>query len=85
MARRKRNRNKNRKIEPQYFTEDGTPLVPADRPDHHAVWSDHDLHDDEDSKPERGTEILDERMIELDSIPGVTKTDFVDAGFNCIK
>ena len=83
MARRKRNRNKKRQNEPQYFAPDGTPLAPANTRDHQIVWSDQDSYDDDDSKPERGTEILDELMIDNGSIPGITKKDFVDAGFTC--
>ena len=83
MARKKRNRNKNRQNEPRYFTPDGTPLIPANDPNHHVVWANQDSYDDDESKPERGSEILDEPMINSGSIPGITKADFVDAGFSC--
>ena len=85
MARRKRNRNKKKQAETQYFAPDGTPLVPINSLDRHVGWSDQDSYDDDDSKPERGTEILDEPMIDNGSIPGISRTDFVDAGFTCTE
>ena len=54
--------------------------------DHHIVGNDQEtFEEEEESRPDRGKEILDEAMVDAGGIPGVTKADFVEAGFSCTE
>ncbi|MCH8910991.1 MAG: hypothetical protein IH867_09675 [Chloroflexi bacterium] len=89
MARKRRKRNRNRRSAIQQAT--GVPTAPDLAPslgyglDHHAVGLNEEPDDDEESRLERGKELLDEVMIDAGAIPGVTKTDFVEGGYTCTE
>ena len=89
MARKRRKRNRNRKAESQQAAgvsaDQMLALAQSYGLSHQVLGLNEEPDDDEDSRPERGKELLDQDMIDLDSIPGVTKTDFVESGYTCTK
>ena len=89
MARKRRKRNRNRKAESQQAAgvsaDQMLALVQSYGLSHQVLGLNEESDDDEGSRPERGKELLDQDMIDLDSIPGVTKTDFVESGYTCTK
>ena len=89
MARKRRKRNRNRKAESQQAAgvsaDQMLALAQSYGLSHQVLGLNEEPDDYEESRPSRGKELLDQDMIDLDSIPGVTKTDFVESGYTCTK
>ncbi len=89
MARKRRKRNRNRKAESQQAAgvsaDQMLALAQSYGLSHQVLGLNEEPDDYEESRPSRGKELLDQDMIDLDSIPGVTKTDFVESGYTCPK
>ena len=91
MARKRRKRNRNRNAAAQNSAVGGVSPTPMLAPapgyglDHHVPGLNEEPDDDEESRVERGKELLDEVMIDAGAIPGVTKTDFVEGGYTCTE